>query len=415
MSYIVIVEHQSWRAFELVRVASAAGHEVAFVTSDLPWYLKGRPAEETDLVLADHVREVPDTADPERLWEALQPLVAARRPDVVLSVSEKHTLAVSRVAQRLGIRHTSLHALRLLGDKYVCRQRLAEAGLPPVRCRLATDLPGAVEAAEQLGYPVVVKPVDGSGSVNVSVATAPEEVRFCAGPILGQRSYGRSTVAQRKVLVEEFLTGELVSCETFSAGGEHLVLGITDRDVTPLPHQVELGGCFPVPHPQADDIDATCRAALDAVGFDFGAAHTEIMLTPDGPRVIEINGRLAGGLMPYVQSAALQRNVYRDLIDLFLHGSLPPVRPTGRIACIKALTADRPGELRAVEASALRTTDGVVDYEIWQATGTQVRPPQHNRDRYGSVITLADTAEDARRLAADVIATTRLVIAGTLA
>ncbi|MEV4443263.1 ATP-grasp domain-containing protein [Streptomyces sp. NPDC049577] len=407
---IAVVEHQTVRPFEFIRQAVDAGHEAAFVTCDLDMYLKGADPADTDLRLASQVLTPSATADADRLAEALAPVVAGPGLDAILTVSEQHTRAVAEASARLGLPHTSLKAIRATRDKFHARRRLAAAGIPQPAHRLAASLEEAVRGAEEIGYPVIIKPVDGSASLNVGVAGNRAEVTALAEPILALDGYGRSAVAARKVLIEQYMAGPVVSCETFSAGGHHLVLGITDRELTPLPDQVELAGCFPVALEEGDEIARVCRAALDAIGFDLGAAHTEIVLTPDGPRIIEINGRLAGGLMPLVMGAALNRSLYADLVDLFTQQQLPHLEPTATVAGIRSMVVDRAGKLSRIEPSPLRDAPGVVAYHIYRQVGDPVQEPRNNRDRHGAVVTTAPTVEEARALAAEVVATTRFTV-----
>lgn len=407
---IAVVEHQTVRPFELVRQAVVAGHQVVFVTCDLGLYLKGRPVSDTDLRLAEQVLTPAATTDADQLLAALAPLADGPGLDAVLTMSEQHTLAVARTAARLGLPHTAIEAVQLTRDKFRARERLAAAGIPQPRFRLTGSSSEAVAAAAEIGFPVVVKPVDGSASVNVAVAHDSAAVRACAEHVLALRHYGRSATAARRILVEQYMDGPVVSCETLTAQGRHLILGLTDRQLTPLPHQVELGGCFPADLDGAEEISAMCRSALDAIGFDFGAAHTEMVLTADGPRIVEVNGRLAGGPMPFVFGAALDRPIYLDIAEIFGGGGLPSLRPTGLVAGIRSLVAPRSGRLAAVEPSPHRNAEGVVDYEIRRAVGDLVHEPHNNRDRCGSVVTVAPTAEAARSLAAKVVDTTVLAV-----
>ena len=100
------------------------------------------------------------------------------------------------------------------------------------------------------------------------------------------------------VLVEEYLVGYEVSVETVTFEGRTEVLGVTDKNLGGAPYFAETGDTFPsaLPSSVTGPPARTALDALAAIGFDFGAAHTEIKLTADGPRVIEINGRLGGGM-----------------------------------------------------------------------------------------------------------------------
>ncbi len=405
MSHVVIVENQLTRPFELLRTAVEMGHEVTFVTSELALYLRGRRAEDTDLRLV-RVIEGPSTADPQALVALLEPLAAQHPIDALFTTNDAHLLAAAVAAERFGARHTRLAAVRCARDKFLCRERLAERGVAQPAFRFAPDADAAVRAAAELGYPVVVKPVDGSASINVGVAADAEAVRRYCAAIAAHGTYGRSSVARQEALIESYLPGPLVSCETMSSGGRHLVLGVTDRNLSPLPAQVELGGCFPAPLPEEPAIAALCCAALDAIGFDIGTAQTEIILHENGPHIVEINGRMAGGIMPFVLSAALERSVHRDTVELWLNGTLPALSPPRRFAAIQSVVTDRTGTIAAVEPSPYVSDPEVLNFDFLRAVGDPVRPPQNNRDRLGTVICVAPSAEQARSKAHQVAATT---------
>ena len=302
-------------------------------------------------------------------------------------------------------------ALALTRNKFRCRERLAQMGIAQPAHRLASTLEEVAAAACALGWPAVIKPVDGSASVNVAVAADVDEAVECGARILAQEGYGLSARAARQVLVEEHMAGELVSCESLSAGGRHLVLGLTDRLLTPAPHRVELGGCFPAPVPERDAVAELCVRALEAIGYDLGAAHVEVLLTSDGPRIVEINGRLTGFVMPLVLGAALRRQLYVDLVELYARCELPALGPPARrVAAIRSIVAREPGKLVAIEPSPMRGAPGVVDYDVWARVGDRVRPPRHNRERCGCVITVGPDAAAAGSLAARVADGTGLIV-----
>ncbi len=380
-----------------------------FITSEFSAYPSGRRGGD-DARFIERIVSVPVTGDPDALWAEVAPLADSLPPDAVLSVSEQHTIAAAGVAARLGLPHTSLAAAQAARDKASCRELMRAAGLAQpafARARTATE---AAEAADAIGYPVVVKPVDGSASANVAVAGTQADVRAAFAAIESQESYGRSAAARREALVEEFLVGELVSAETMTAGGQTRVLGFVNRILTPPPHQVELGGCFPARVAGEAEAAETARSALQAIGFDLGAAHIEIMLTRAGPRIIEINGRLTGGMMPMVLSAAYGRDIFPVLAELHATSTMPELPPPRHVAAIRSLVASRPGRLARITESPGRDAPWVVDYDIRRHVGDWLAPPRTNRDRCGSVICTGPDQATAMARCGELLATTDLVI-----
>jgi biotin carboxylase len=91
--------------------------------------------------------------------------------------------------------------------------------------------------------------------------------------------------------------GKYLSVESLVASGEISHLAVTGRFPLAAPFR-ETGFFIPADLPQAQLAAAleVATAALRALGVQTGDCHTEIKLTPDGPRVIEVNGRLGGGV-----------------------------------------------------------------------------------------------------------------------
>ena len=173
---------------------------------------------------------------------------------------------------------------------WLTRERLAEAGVPEPRYRVATAAGEAARLARELGYPLVVKPGDGWGSVNTRLVRDEAELREHFR-VLASASYSFGIRPSGEVLLEELVEGPLVSIETLTRGGMHEVLGITDRILGGRPFFVELGGSFPAEVPGGDEAVGAALRALDAIGFDYGPAHTEVVLSKDGPKIIERRAR----------------------------------------------------------------------------------------------------------------------------
>ena len=118
--------------------------------------------------------------------------------------------------------------------------------------------------------------------------------------LLAMRQNSRGQDHEPGGLVEQCLFGPEVSVETFTYAGTTTVLGVTDKSLGPVPYFLETGHVFPsiLPSSVTDRAARVAVAALDAIGFDFGPAHTELKLTEAGPMLIEINPRTGGDYIP---------------------------------------------------------------------------------------------------------------------
>lgn len=381
-----------------LHITRRLGLEPVFITGD-PGRYRGLDDTGVEVVGCD-------TNDAAELLRA-----AGRVPDVagVTTTSEFYLQAVAEVAQAFGLPGNPPEVVRLCRDKGAVRRAMAARGVHQPRFAEVRS-PGEVPAAvARTGSPYVLKPVDDSGSVNVRICTGVAEGIAHAATILDVRTNVRGQPVAGAALVEQYVSGAEFSVEMFSAGGRAHCAGITRKAVSPSPYCVETGHIYPA------DVDAAtgealvgaARAVLDATGVHFGPTHTELRLGPEGPVVIELNCRLAGGMIP--ELVRLSTGV--DLIEQQLRCAageslhLPEMR-TGRWAGIRFVTARREGVFAGVTGiDEARRRPGVVQAAVTMRPGTAVDRPRDAYDRIGYVIAAGDSPAGV----ADALAATSLI------
>lgn len=339
---------------------------------------------------------VTDTGD---TAEVLSACVGLGGPVAGVTSSSEYFIAVAaETARVLGLPHADPAAVRACRDKRTQRARLAAAGVPCPASLPVRSPAEAVAAAVRLGFPVVVKPVTGSGSLGVRLCADQEEVTEAAGAVLRGGDGLRSLPRQDGALVEEYARGPEYSVELLDG----VPLGVTSKYLGPEPYFVETGHDFPAPlrAGERELVVRTATAALTALGLGWGAAHVEIRLTGAGPRVIEVNPRLAGGMIPRLVSEALGIDVIEHLIMSVVNRPRP-LRPScDAAASIRFLVVGERGRITKVSGvSAARSLPHVVDVRVTGRPGSDVRPPTSFSDRLGYVIAAAGTVTEAAQAA----------------
>ena len=131
----------------------------------------------------------------------------------------------------------------------------------------------------------------------------------------------------------------------------------------------------------------TVLSALAAVNYDFGPAHTEIRWTPRGAVVVEINPRLAGGMIPELVGYAKGIDLLQVWMDLLLGLPLDLTPAYEENASIRFLTADRTGQLRGTHGIDEATViPSVREISVTAKPGRMVNPATDAYDRLGFVI-----------------------------
>lgn len=207
-------------------------------------------------------------------------------------------------------------------DKHLMARCVEEAGVA-VMPQLQTDRgEEAVRWAEQRGeWPVVVKDALGSGGCGLRICPSAVEVRAAFAELLGTRN--DLNVPVRALLVQPFLVGEEYAVNTVSGGGRHYVTDVMRYVKQQLPSgRQRLLGDELLPYEAVAALPgllAYACAVLDALGIVSGPAHTEIMMTAHGPRLIESAARPGGGC---VAPQILRRCVGHSQLDVSLLAQL---------------------------------------------------------------------------------------------
>ena len=262
---------------------------------------------------------------------------------------------------------------------------------------------------------MLVKPVDGYGSQNVTTLFSQADLDAYVGAFAQMQAtpadYGLGVYANSRFAVEAYIRGAMIGCDVFSNAEGRIVLGINDKLMFPPPSFAMRGSCFPSDRYDRGEIEAYAYQLLDAVGFDFGAAHIEMIVAPDGPYLVEINPRLVSAQIPYQMGYALERSIYVELFNLHLGVPLndAPYCDPPWFSAIRWITAPRPGLLAAVELP--ESIDPLVRrVALFKEPGDAVRPPVSNGDRIGYAIAVGKTQEAAEHLADGFVGATRVAL-----
>jgi biotin carboxylase len=337
-----------------------------------------------------------ETNEPAALRHALDHFLLARPGQVcgMTTTSEFYLVATATLAAERQLPTNPPEMVRICRQKGRTRAILTEAGLPQPRFVEVRHAADALAAVAHCGLPCVVKPGDDTGSYGVRLCTTVDEVRAHIAYLLGQRTNVRGQAAAEAVICEEYLEAPEFSVETFACGGRITCIGVTEKRVTGLPYFVECGHIFPAPLSRGtrEAIVDTTQRALEHLGNSMGPMHTEVKWTRRGCVIVEINARLAGGMIPELVWQA--RRV--DLLKGQIHAACgwPPTLEAGRkgFAGIHFLTAPTSGRLVGVDnLERVRGAADVVHVTLTAHAGQAVRPPQSAYDRLGYAILRGET------------------------
>ena len=246
-----------------------------------------------------------------------------------MTFSEFTLRRTASLAALAGLPFHSHETAEALTDKVPQRQLLKQAGVDDVRSHLLRtpeDWPAAMAA---VGLPAVLSRPRAGSARTYAIA---DEAQARDALAAAFADAGSASPAPRFV-AEELLRGrpslpygDYVSVESLCAGQRISHLAITGK--LPLLAPFRESGLFwpsQLPAPEQTQILGLVSRALRALGVDFGLTHTEVKLTSDGPRIIEVNGRL-GGWQNFQSRNACGVDLVRVVGQLALGSGGPPPR-----------------------------------------------------------------------------------------
>lgn len=202
--------------------------------------------------------------------------------------SDLAAITVNYVAEQMGLCGNPMSCVEVSTNKHKMRRCFEENKDPSpksIQIHSIEDLEGL-----SLEFPVIVKPVDRSGSRGITKLEDANGLEEAVAHALEQGF-------EKNALVEEFVSGQEYSVEYISWEGHHEFLALTKKYTTGSPDFIETGHLEPAPVDEEtlERVKVVVSHALTSLGIQYGASHSELKISKNGDiRIIEIGGRMGG-------------------------------------------------------------------------------------------------------------------------
>lgn len=343
----------------------------------------------------DVVKEVISTIDTEGI------LKAAKRNNIdgiMTLATDMPMQSVAVVAKKLGLVGISEDTALKATNKAYMRDALKAAGVPiPMYFNVRTkeEYIKAVQAVKGAGYKVIVKPEDNSGSKGISLLDD-----YSLESLENTYEYSEENSRAGGLMVEEFMEGPEVSVETLAINGEVHVIQITDKLTTGAPYFVEMGHSQPsmLLEETGKKIAEIAIDANKAVGIENGPSHTEIKVTKDGPKIVELGARLGGdNIATHLVPLSTGVNMVEACIRIAL-GEKPDINQKINKGSAIRYFHQHAGIVKCIKGvEEAKNIPGVVQVSIVHDVGEKITEINNSGSRMGFVITQKDTSVDAIR------------------
>ena len=330
------------------------------------------------------IREVISTTD---IVAAIDAAKRHRVDGVMTLATDMPMRTVAAVAQECSLVGISWETAIKATDKAEMRRALNNAGVPIPKYCIVNNAEEYKEAVALMTGTFIVKPADASGSRGVLKAEKADDSAY---------EYAKSFSKNGVVLVEEYMSGPEVSVETLAIDGEVNVIQITDKITTGEPHFVEMGHTQPTRLECAEKIKKVAIAANKAIGIHNGPSHTEIIVTEEGPKIVELGARLGGDcITTHLVPLSTGINMVDACIRIAL-GEKPEIIPTLCYGSAIRYFHQSAGIIKNVTGvEEAKQISGIKQVSIVHGIGESITDITDSGSRMGFIIAQGKNAEEA--------------------
>mgnify|MGYP002630361261 CR=1 FL=1 len=283
-------------------------------------------------------------------------------------------------------------------NKILTRRAFAHQGVPQPWFKVVKTVDEALQAADEIGFPCIIKAPDSSGSRGVvrvngraDVSAAYEEAnRFTRGS---------------EILVEEYISGLEIGAQAFSVNGSCVVVLVHDDELSEPPFMIPVAHAFPSSLSPEDlvKIESAVSACVEALGIADGPSNIDLIIDSEGnPRIIEVGARIGATCLPELVYYHTGIDWTRAAVQSAC-GIKPDLAPTKSQPCAAFILESRQDGVMSdyhLPSEWVEHPD-VLEWEVTAKPGDNVSCLRKGTDRVGKVVVRGMSTKYALDLAKD--------------
>ncbi|MBU0705911.1 ATP-grasp domain-containing protein [Patescibacteria group bacterium] len=308
-------------------------------------------------------------------------------------------------------------------SKYHMRRELEKAGVSIPKFRLCRNFDELKSAIDEIGIPCVAKPVGGNASYGTFMVRHKEDLEVLRNNYEKSIDYLKKLAVAHDVfafsreemdligihdhvdmvtdyLVEEFMEGPEISADSLTQDGRTTIMGVADQIRMRPPYFVQLAEKMPYvcPAKKQKEIANLVSKTVSAMNIQNSPAHTEIIFTSEGPKIVEIGCRIGGD---NIHDSIFQTTGYNLMYEAIMIALGEKRNYDIQLKCHTAmeyLLPDRRGTVGKIRVpQAVRENPDITEISIECAAGDQVEVPPTSFIFLGYVCAKGGTPAEAQK------------------
>ncbi|OHX39630.1 MULTISPECIES: ATP-grasp domain-containing protein [Cytobacillus] len=263
------------------------------------------------------------------LGKYIEMLIEEYEIQTIISTSDFFIPKVSELCEKYKMKSLNKNVAQELTNKLLFREKQVELGYktPEFFCfNNIKDAEDFLTTHQEQKW--VFKPLNSNESVGVKLIKTISELRNAVKTLDKLSRFTSNLIKNDAFILEEFLEGEIYSCEFVKDNKDIKILGVTSREMSSLPYFIETGYEFPVKKIIAHRIIEETQKFIRDFEYDFGPCHIEFIVNNEDIYILEVNPRLIGYPNFWMINKALNIDILDGIILTYITGVFPEISLT---------------------------------------------------------------------------------------
>ena len=315
----------------------------------------------------------------------------------VMTVANDVPLTVASVAEHLNLPSIPIKLAKICSNKYRMKKYLVKRNVATPSYEIVFSKDDLENLLSRWGYPLIIKPVDGRGSRGVVLIRDKDDLKYY--------EHSKSMSTEDYLLAEKFIEGIQLSTESIIYNGNCYTAAISHRNYDQIeklkPFIIENGGVIPAKLTDYEEISVykIIEETAKVIGLENGTIKCDIVMSEDGPSIIEFALRLSGG---YLSTDQIPRsrgvNLVKQTIKLSLGEDLDEKELKPKNICSIGIRYffPEPGRIISIDGfNELDKLDWIVKKQLNLKVDDIISFTKDHTTRAGFVYAIGETYEEA--------------------
>lgn len=325
-------------------------------------------------------------------YNEINEVIKKTKPNGMTTIaSDRPIPLLAKLSKEYSFNSIDEEPAKIATNKELMRKCLKKHGISIPKFRVINDYDDLLNCKGYFDYPIIIKPVDNSGSRGVFKINSDDDLK-CG------YEYAKSNAITGVLLIEEMMIGPEVSVEAFTYQNITTIIQITDKLTTGAPFFVEMG------HSEPSMLDVATQErikdlvvkTISAIGINNSPSHTEIIVDNGIPKIVEIGARLGGdNITSDLVPLSTGINLMKETIKCALNERIDLKSKYNKGSCIRFIHS-REGKVKdIIGLDTVKKMTGFVDSYISISSGSIIEKIHNSSNRVGYIIFDGENALEA--------------------